>query len=477
MKKIETRRFIETRGTVEQLSERLANDLLSVKFEDGSPAPVLAVANRYVVWTGSCWNFVSYGELKEHCFKIYKGYEREVMEAVTPKLLNSYLWRSLELASSFAFEGRSAINYSSHGVVMGNELVRFDKNGRITRAESQYNDSTAMAVPFSYGELENYDWTGAQFARRSLAHLFKGRNDEARWLGAWFFYKYVAPPVKLSVAPILSGVGASGKSTFTDAVLHMAKVNNQVVSYADFESIIGKDSRFNRMPLTSHRFAVMADTTMGYNSNWNALKPLITGEDVSVELKGIDAVTRPVTAAIVANTNSESTADTFAKDSGLARRIVNFHFEDEVAVEDRLAGLDAMLASTEEQKAIWAWMLQAYLSYDGKHLSKTIPQANKVEMTTAENDDDVLSKAIRLAGASVAPVEGVEPETMREGGLMTWVRKVYLNADLNNTAADDFISTKEFEKFNKRQLKATAARIGLKYEKDEYRNKSYYLWV
>jgi hypothetical protein len=106
------------------------------------------------------------------------------------------------------------------------------------------------------------------------------------------------PGVKFQWMPLIVGVEGNGKTFFSRCVAHAVGKR-----YTHWPAADKLDSRFNEW-LFGKLFYAIEDLKIGNNTAaWEKLKPLITGENVEIEGKGVDQRSDEICGNFIANSN------------------------------------------------------------------------------------------------------------------------------------------------------------------------------
>ena len=108
------------------------------------------------------------------------------------------------------------------------------------------------------------------------------------------------------------------------------------------------------------------------------------------------------------------------------------HFGKAVADEDRDEGLEFDLLEHDEQKAVWAWLVQQFEAVlsackeSGKGYTSQIPQHCLIQAENARTSNELLPMALRFKGYSVTPTEQDQNgEYVTAKTIANWTRGFY----------------------------------------------------
>ena len=143
-----------------------------------------------------------------------------------------------------------------------------------------------------------------------VAKLMPDQNDQEKlisYMAALVQY----PGRKFAWAPLIQGAEGNGKTLFSLVVKEAVGAKYTSAPRADHI-----ESQFNSW--IADKIFVMVEDVMGGRSLMEILKPMITGESMSVELKGVDSETRPICANFILNTNHKDGLPKSANDRRIA---------------------------------------------------------------------------------------------------------------------------------------------------------------
>ena len=333
-------------------------------------------------------------------YEVYADNLTELRKLVTFDFIMKNLIGELRGVQEIRYNGWKGLNIAHHSIVFNESLVTL-YGGDFSTSRATANNTCFMSVPWEFEELKSYDYKQSEFYSKVITRMFAGRRAEERYFAMHMLHEYFdGGGMEVQQMPVLAGIGGSGKSVLTNAILRMGRLCDSVSSVQDFSQLIGADARFNKAPLCTSRLMFVSDTTMGRNNNWDAMKEIINKGNIPIEVKFQQPEERKVTAALVANTNDPTVREAFQNDSGLRRRFFLLEFNNAVPSSEKDRKLPGRLDGLEEQRAVWAWMLQNYL--ESCELSEdpfdAIPNALRITKPTVEDSDLVAAKVLRVKG-------------------------------------------------------------------------------
>ncbi len=156
-----------------------------------------------------------------------------------------------------------------------------------------------------------------------LARLFPNERDRS------YFLYYMAglvqfPGHKFQWFPLLIGAEGNGKSFFSRCVAFA--VGHRYTHWPAADKL---GSNFNAW-LFGRLFYAIEDLKIGDSTEvWEKLKPMITGENIEIEGKGIDQRTDEICGNFIANSNHKNAVRATAND----RRVMHLHCAQETAAD------------------------------------------------------------------------------------------------------------------------------------------------
>lgn len=449
----------------------LSMDMLQWRDSHGKDRPVIYYASSFYIFNGQRYEPVSTSRLVETLYEVYAKDVAQVMPLTSASFIEQHLIPELKLTQEVRYGNWDGFKLESNAVVFNDKLVTLRGN-EFKSSRATANNTCMMGVPFDFEELKGYDYKQSEFYEKVIQRMFNGRMNQATYLGMHVCQMYFDSDTQSQRMPILAGKGASGKSVLTNALLHHSKVSDCYASVPDFSQLIGKDSRFNRYPLVTARIMDVQDTTLGRFNNWDALKPIINKDELLVEQKFQNATSHPITASMMANTNDPTVRETFENDGGLARRFALLEFNDVIPTEQRDDMLGNRLKSDEEQKAVWAFMVQSFIELRDKFGSptKAVPAECKIETANVATSDNTAAKILRIKGFRAEAGEGFEHKhVVTLTTVRKWVRTTH-DVDGNSYADDDFIKQSEVDRFDKKTCKRQLDSLNVQLFRDSNRN-------
>lgn len=448
------------RGIKEAARARLiAIELIQWTWSDDSCAAVINIGDTWYQYNRG-WSMVDALELERMLEEVYTDSYEELVLFLCSDFVRKSIKKELRVQQYAHRNGWKGLNLPKAAMVMGDTLVRLSVGGEFSVEDATPNNSSLMQVPFRLEELEGYDYTNSAFYKQLIERMFKGRDEEAQYLGAWFLHEMFDGHSDTQRFPIFMGVGGSGKSTLTDAILHMVNECNQQGTYGDFTEIISESSKFNMAQLCTKRFVFVQDTTMKGNVNWDRLKNIAAKGSIIVEEKFLNPERMQVTASMVANTNNPNVDEYLGYDAGIRRRIALYRFNEAVPEHLRDQTLASKLQTLEEQRAVWAWMLAQFKGLasqyeDCKSMFSAVPDSVRICADDVDTSEHPTAKVLRNLRYDVQERDGWRATTVRLDQLVTKGKKFLRGNMLGMQPIHDAsgLSLKEVEGLNSKRVK------------------------